>query len=266
VYHLGPVQAESGDFLGLFARTEDMLIKDAVTVYPALLPLETIQWDTDDPFGETTARQKLFVDPNIISGIRPYQPGDRFRNIHWPATVKKGELQVKVFQPVTAKSIMIALNSSTTEHPWMGFSSELLEYAIQVSASIAYQAIQAGYAVGLISNGYLTRSDHPFFLSPGSSPEQLVQILTYLAMVSSYTNVKFEQYLMQTTSKIPYGTSLVVVSGMTSDLLSETLVHLASYRRNLSFYNLTEEPITIPGIRQIHVPYPARIHEASHGA
>jgi uncharacterized protein (DUF58 family) len=266
VYHLGPVQAESGDFLGLFSRNEDMLIKDAVTVYPALLPLETIHWDTDDPFGETTARQKLFVDPNIISGIRPYQPGDRFRNIHWPATVKKGELQVKVFQPVTAKSIMIALNSSTTEHPWMGFSSELLEYAIQVSASIAYQAIQAGYAVGLISNGYLTRSDHPFFLSPGSSPEQLVQILTYLAMVSSYTNVKFEQYLMQTTSKIPYGTSLVVVSGMTSDLLSETLVHLASYRRNLSFYNLTEEPITIPGIRQIHVPYPARIHEASHGA
>jgi uncharacterized protein (DUF58 family) len=255
VYHLGPVQAESGDFLGLFSRTKSIPGKETITVYPALLPLDAIHWLTDDPFGETSAQKKLFLDPNIVSGIRPYQTGDRFRTIHWPASIKKGSLQVKTFQPVTAKSIMIALNSSTTEHPWMGFSSDMLEYAIQVSASIAYYAIQAGYSVGLISNGYLTRSDHPFFLSPSASPEQLVRILTYLAMVSSYTNVKFEQYLMQTTPKIPYGTSVVVVSGMTSDLLNETLMHLAAHRRNLSFYNLTDEAGSLPGIRQIHRPY-----------
>jgi uncharacterized protein (DUF58 family) len=255
VYQLGPVLAQSGDFLGLFSRMETLPIHDQITVYPALLSLEQIRWNTDDPFGEKAAQKKLFEDPNIINGIRPYQPGDRFRAIHWPATAKKGTLQVKTFQPVTAKSIMIALNSSTTEHAWLGFSSELLEYTIQVCATVAYQAIHEGYAVGLISNGYLTRSDHPFFLSPGSSQEQLVQILTYLAMVSTYTNVKFEQYLAQVTSKIPYGTTLIIVSSTISPSLSETLLHLASYRKGLCFYNLSEEPVELPGITQRHIPY-----------
>ena len=258
VYQLGPVQAESGDFLGMFSRSESIPIQDQITVYPALLPLEQIRWNTDDPFGEKAAQRRLFEDPNLISGIRPYQPGDRFRAIHWPATAKKGSLQVKTFQPVTAKSIMIALNSSTTEHPWMGFSSDNLEYAIQVSATIAYHAIHEGYAVGLISNGYLTRSDHPFFLSPGSSPEQLVQILTYLAMVSSYTNVDFEQYLIRTAPRIPYGTSLVLVSSMISTSLAETILHLLSYRNGLCFYNLAEEALELPGVQQYHLPYQAQ--------
>jgi uncharacterized protein (DUF58 family) len=55
-------------------------------------------------------------------GIRPYHPEDGFRRIHWPATARTGELQVKVFQPVTARVMVICLNVSTETHYWMGYS------------------------------------------------------------------------------------------------------------------------------------------------
>ena len=255
VYQIGPVEFESGDFLGLFTKIEKVEIKDAITVYPALLPMEQIQWDTDDPFGEKSTHHNLFTDPNLISGIRSYQPGDQFRNIHWPASAKKGSLQVKTFQPVTAKSIMIVLNTSTTEHVWLGYSSDMLEYAIQVAASLAYYAIHAGYSVGLCSNGYLTQSDQPFFLSPGNTQEQLIQILSYLAMVTSYTTVNFEKYLIKAAPKIPYGTNLVIVSAMQSESLTKTLLHLNNYRNGIHYYNLTEKGIDLPGIRQTHLPF-----------
>jgi uncharacterized protein (DUF58 family) len=255
VYQIGPVEMESGDFLGLFSKTTKINIKDAITVYPSLLPMEQIQWDTDDPFGEKSTQHNLFTDPNLISGIRSYQPGDQFRNIHWPASAKKGGLQVKTFQPVTAKSIMIVLNTSTAEHVWLGYSSDMLEYAIQVAASLAYYAINAGYSVGLCSNGYLIQSDQPFFLSPGNTHAQLIQILSYLAMVTSYTSINFEKYLIQSAPKIPYGTNLVIVSAMQSEHLSKTLMHLNSYRNGIHYYNLTDESIDLPGIRQTHLPY-----------
>ncbi|MBI9048111.1 MAG: DUF58 domain-containing protein [Anaerolineaceae bacterium] len=265
IYQIGPVEVESGDFLGLFSKTTSLPIQDTITVYPALLPMDQIQWDTDDPFGEKSTHHNLFSDPNLVSGIRSYQPGDRFRTIHWPATARKGTLQVKTFQPVTAKSIMIMLNSSTTEHAWMGYSSDMLEYAIQVSASLAYYAIQAGYAVGLCSNGYLTRSDQPFFLSPGNTQAQLIQILTYLAMVTAYTNVNFEKYLIRSSPKIPYGTNLVIVSAMHSERLSRTLMHLNTYRKGIIFYNLTNDNVEIPGIRQTHLPLEKHNLEVQNG-
>ena len=255
VYQIGPLEIESGDFLGLFTRTTKLDVKDNITVYPSLLPMEQIQWDTDDPFGEKSTHHNLFTDPNLISGIRSYQPGDQFRNIHWPASAKKGNLQVKTFQPVTAKSIMIVLNTSTTEHVWMGYSSDMLEYAIQVAGSLAYYAIHAGYSVGLCSNGYLIQSDQPFFLSPGNTQAQLIQILSYLAMVTAYTSVNFEKYLIKSAPKIPYGTNLVIVSAMQSEHLSKTLMHLNSYRNGIHCYNLTDDSIDLPGIRQTHLPY-----------
>jgi uncharacterized protein (DUF58 family) len=255
VYQIGPLEMESGDFLGLFSKVKKVDIKDAITVYPALLPMEQIHWDTDDPFGEKSTHHNLFTDPNLVSGIRSYQPGDQFRNIHWPASAKKGNLQVKTFQPVTAKSIMILLNTSTTEHVWLGYSSDMLEYAIQVAASLAYYAIHAGYSVGLCSNGYLIQSDQPFFLSPGNTQEQLIQILTYLAMVTAYTTVNFEKYLIKSAPKIPYGTNLVIVSAMQSEHLSKTLLYLNNYRNGIHYYNLTETVIDLPGIRQTHLPY-----------
>ena len=255
VYQIGPLEMESGDFLGLFTRTTKLDVKDNITVYPSLLPMEQIQWDTDDPFGEKSTHHNLFTDPNLISGIRSYQPGDQFRNIHWPASAKKGNLQVKTFQPVTAKSIMIVLNTSTSEHVWLGYSSDLLEYAIQVAASLAYYAIHAGYSVGLCSNGYLIQSDQPFFLSPGNTQAQLIQILSYLAMVTAYTSVNFEKYLINSAPKIPYGTNLVIVSAMQSEHLSKTLLHLNSYRNGIHYYNLTDDHIDLPSIRQTHLPY-----------
>ena len=115
--------------------------------------------------------------------------------------------------------MMICLNVSTQHQFWLGVEQDKLEYLIKVAATLAYQGIQDGYAVGLLSNGCLAHSDQPFYIPPGRSTDHLALLLTALAGVTPFTVAPFEKYLVLAMPKVPYGASLVVVSALVSPAL-----------------------------------------------
>jgi uncharacterized protein (DUF58 family) len=120
VFAVGPVKMESGDLFGIFERTEQRDPVELLTVFPELIPFNALHLPADDSFGDRRSRRRLYEDPNQPIGVRDYLPEDSFRQVHWPATADIGQLQVKVYQPISAKIMAVCLNVSTFARHWEG--------------------------------------------------------------------------------------------------------------------------------------------------
>lgn len=256
IYRIGPLTMDTGDMFGLYEQRKEQEQPAYLTVFPEILPLENLLLHAEDPFGERRALKPLFDDPSLPIGIRPYHPEDGFRRIHWPATARTGELQTKVFQPVSARMMVICLNVSTELHFWLGYSPAILEQLVKVSATLAYQGMEDGYAVGLFSNGCLAHADQPFRIQPGKSRKQLTILLSALAGVTPYVTTPFETFLVRSMAAIPFGATLVIISALFPESLQDTLLRLRRYRPNTALISLAvDAPPELPGIRVIHLPF-----------
>lgn len=255
-YAVGPARLESGDLFGLYEISKEQGPAEVLTVFPGLIPFGELRLPADDPFGDRRSRRRLYEDPNQPIGVRDYHPEDSFRRVHWPATAHTGQLQVKVYQPASANVLVVCLNVSTFARHWEGTYPELLEHLIQVAATLVHKGIRDGYRVGLIANGCLAHADQPFRIPPGRSPQQLATLLGALAGVTSVTTAPFERFLMKEAPRLPYGATLIIVTGVTTLSLTEALVQLCQHGRRITLLSFAEQPPpTVQGIRAVHIPF-----------
>ncbi len=264
VYPLGPARLQSGDLFGIYQNdrldeTSDEAERQpcrTLTVFPARLPRETFQTPSQDPFGDQRTRRRLFEDPSRSMGVREYHPEDEFRRVHWPATARTGQLQVKVFQPISAQVTVLCLNVATSPRPWEGIYPALLEHLLSSAATLAEQGLQAGHAVGMISNGCLANADHPFRIAPGRSPRQLARLLEALAGVTPLVTAPFERFLLREAPRLPYGATLIVITAIATPELGETLLSLKRHERKILLISLAADPPpSLPGVRIFHRPF-----------
>ena len=256
IYAVGPARLESGDLFGLYEQSKEQGPAEYLTVFPSLLPFEDLQLPAEDPFGNRRSRRRLYEDPNQPIGVRDYRPEDSFRRVHWPATAHTGELQSKVYQPTSANVMVVCLNVSTFSRHWEGTYPQLLEHIIRAAATLLYKGIEDGYRVGLIANGCLAHADQPFRIPPGRSPKQLASLLEALAGVTPVVTSPFERFLIREMPRIPYGATLLIVTGVTTPELAETLVQLRHHGRHITLLSFASKPPPfIHGIRTIHQPF-----------
>jgi uncharacterized protein (DUF58 family) len=256
MYKVGPARLQSGDFFGIYEERRELEKVEYLTVFPDLLPLEALDLTADDPLGDRKSRRRLFEDPNQPMGIRDYHPEDSFRRVHWPATARTGQLKVKVYQPTSAKIVVVCLNVATFVHHWEGVYPALLEHLVSIAATLVYEGIQNGYMVGLMSNGCIAHSDRPFLVPPGRSPQQLAHLLQTLAAVTPIVTAPFERYLLRELPRVHYGASLVIVTASTPPDLIETIQAIKRHRRDITLLSLSQEPPPeLQGVRMIHLPY-----------
>jgi uncharacterized protein (DUF58 family) len=256
VFQIGPARIDSGDLFGIFEMKDESSHNQYLTVFPTLLPFSKLDFPAEDPFGDRKSLRRIFEDPNRPMGVREYKPEDGFRRVHWPATAKTGQLQVKVYQPTSGQVMMVCMNVSTFARHWEGIYPELLEHLIRIAATLVSEGMREGYKVGLIANGCLAHADQPFRIPPGRSPQQLAILLGALAGVTSVVTGNFERFLMREIPRIQYGATLVILTAISSPELASTLVQLKRHERRITLYTLAEDaPPLIPGIRIIHQPF-----------
>lgn len=257
-YPFGPARLASGDILGLFRRKMSQDQLDWLIVYPQVMPLETLGFPPKEPFGETKAAWRIFEDPSRAVGVRDYQAEDSFRHVHWKATARRQDLQVKVYEPTTSHNLVVFLNVITFAKHWYGVNPMLLERAIAVAASIASHGIEERYIVGLVANGSIPHSDQPIKVLPSRRPDQLARVLEALAAVTSFATASIETLLLTESARLPWGATLVVVTGIVTDELLSTLIRLHQVGRRVALVSLEEQasdfPTLPPGIQTYHLP------------
>lgn len=109
-YNLGNATLTAGSLIGLQQAHAEVRLSIPVLVYPRLLPEDQVPQPFTQLLGESVARRSLFTDPFLVSGIRGYRPGDPVRDIHWPATARMQELQVRTREPVSQARLMLLIN------------------------------------------------------------------------------------------------------------------------------------------------------------
>lgn len=259
VYPVGPALLQSGDIFGMYETSATRPGVDLITVFPRLIPLSELSLPAEDPLGDRRSRRRMFEDPNRPMGVREYHPEDSFRRVHWPATARTGRLQVKVYQPTSGQVMVACLNVSTFERHWEGVYPPALEYLVSLTATLLTQGIEQGYQVGLIANGCIARSDQPFRIPPGRTPRQLAVLLQALAGVNPLVTAPFERFLVRELPRVPYGASLVIISGVVTGSLAETLLLLKRHERRMTLISTAPAaPPPIPGVHTIHLPFTER--------
>jgi len=232
-YHsIGPITLRAGDPFGFFATRRTVTACDTILVYPRLQSLGERLFVPAAPLGDTRQARQLLTDPTRIVGTRDYRPDDPFRLIHWKATARLGSLQVRLTEPATTQQMAVFLNIDTFEHYWEGLDLATAEHAIEVAAAIASWCDAERYPVGIYANGVVAGSDQPLRVPPGRGPAQLQKVLDGLARISPYSTVPFVRVLGPEATRLPWGSSVVIVSALVSDaMIAQIVALLASGRR-----------------------------------
>jgi uncharacterized protein (DUF58 family) len=157
LFRLGPAVVEASGPFGLVRRFWIDPDVRFVTVFPRTVALGE-GWPLGHrPIHEVPRRRSLFEDPSRFLGVRPYEPGDSLRRIHWRATARSGTMQVKIFEPAVLAGVLLAVEMSDTAYPNLQEDSETgdprVEAVITAAASLADFVLAGDQAVALLSNG-----------------------------------------------------------------------------------------------------------------
>ncbi|MEZ4641950.1 MAG: DUF58 domain-containing protein [Chloroflexota bacterium] len=265
-YKIGPVTYESGDIFTLFTRAREHEYIHTLIIYPQIWPLEQLGLPAKEPFGDVKVNRSLFTDPILTQSIRDYQPQDRFRDVHWKATARRGSLQTKVYDPSTGMTVAVFLNVATFPKHWMGFNPELLERAISVAASVANYGVQQKWAVGIYANGSVPNSDQPIRVAPSRSPEQLAHVLEALAAVTEFATASVETMMLRESPGLPWAATIVLVTAVVTDEIMVALIRLKEAGRRVVLISLADDPPPkhLGRIITYHIPASAPAFQAGH--
>ena len=122
-----------------------------------------------------------------------------------------------------------------------------------MSASIAAYAAEKRWPVGVIANGALPKSDQAIKVLPGRGSDQLTRIMEALAAVSSVATRQFEDLIRLESPRLPWGSTLVVVTSIVTDPLKATLADLHAEGRRLVLVTLEKVDEADPLLRGIQI-------------
>ncbi|MDR1000182.1 MAG: DUF58 domain-containing protein [Clostridiales bacterium] len=104
VYHLSPGEVYATDYLGLFRINlskwiyKPMSNPATVTVYPQIIDIHSFPLSYNLISSAYSHFALMSEDYASLADLRPYQPSDSMRRIHWKASAKRNELIVKMFE------------------------------------------------------------------------------------------------------------------------------------------------------------------------
>lgn len=222
-YPVGPLSLLTGDILGLNESLQKNAPEQYLTVYPKIVPLAAVKIPSRSPQGTLRHTQPLFEDPTRVWGKRDYVAGDSLRRVDWKATAATGRMQVKLCEPSIALETLILLNLNDDDYHYRS-RIDSTELAIVITASLAAWIAGKRQSFGLLANGKDPLSGGmPRLLPPRKGQGHLMRLLETLARVEMAHARPFLPLLQQQRFNLPWGTTLIVITGEVNDELLREL-------------------------------------------
>lgn len=253
-YQLGPLTLETGDVFGLHRRFRVAAEPHFALVLPKVLPLRGYNLASRRPIGEIRVAHRLFEDPTLIAGIRPYQPGDPINRIHWRATARTGQLHSRIFETsrVAGATFLLDFHAESFHVTGAVASAEL---AITTVASLANAVFLMGQQIGLITNGRdaanrireegwsaefdrrgkaqqrasqpgESTSLQPLIVETGKGADRFTELLQTLARLEHGEGLEFSEMVTSAVPRIPRDATVVPVLRKVTPLIAAALGNL----------------------------------------
>ncbi len=226
VYEFGPVHLRVRDILGRAAVDEEQDLPDTLVVGPRTAPIRRLRADTA-PIGERRARQSLHSDPALFGGVRPFQPGDSLRRVHWRATARLGTPVSRRYEPARGREVVLAIDVQTVEGAdWaMVWDEPTFEDLCVTAASLARQLLRDGASVGLAAASFTGTPQRQAWLAPQAARGQLSRVESILARIGPIASGPFAGMLTWLTRRLPPGATIMVLTAR------DPVGHLPAIRR-----------------------------------
>jgi len=226
-FSLGPTAISTGDPFGLFRVTKRIPAEQSLIVFPMLVAIPSFFMPPGLlPGGQVIRRKSADVTPHA-SGLREYAYGDAMKRIHWPSSVRRGQLMVKEFEQDPQAEVWLFLDAQKNVHAEKPQEQEevpvdalflsrkrafrlppsTLEYAVTITASLARYFLQQRRAVGLLSSGRAFT-----VLSADRSDRQEAKILETLAFVEAEGNVSLAGLVAAQAGQLPQGSNAILIT------------------------------------------------------
>lgn len=150
-FTIGSVTVRVADPFGLCAAERGVPSETDVLVLPTVVPLVTVP----SALGSRSAAAGAEVagttggEPDVR--VRPYSPGDDIRTIHWRASARRGDIVVRMREPVTHGSAIVLLDHRSDAHGGAGRDSSL-EWAVTFAASASVHLLSQDYQITLVGH------------------------------------------------------------------------------------------------------------------
>lgn len=187
----------------------------ALPCYPAPARLDSLVVLSKLPvrLGEHAAR--VAGEGMEFAGVREFVPGDRQRRINWPATTRRGTLQLNTFAAERAQTVVVLTDLSTNVGP-AGNSS--VDLAIRAAMGTVSAYLAARDRVGLISFGRQVR-----WIAPAHGQRQAHKIMELIMTDSGLDHRQAEAIAELPHAALPAGALIIVFSPLLSLRVVEIL-------------------------------------------
>lgn len=241
-YSAGSIALTSGDLLSYGNNSIQLQLPCELTVYPmpaSESEINTLQtrWQ-----GDLTVRRWIMPDPFLIYGIREYRDGDSMKDVHWRATARTGQMQVKVWDYTVDPRVLVILNVQNSEEQWgdlMDYEQEGIERGIRIAAALCLRALAAGVESGFASNGCLQGqkdSGNTVYVPARRSFDQAERILDTLARMVIHRESNFPRFLEEFTD--PINADMLILSTYDSPLIQRGVEAMRSRGNSVTVHLL----------------------------
>ena len=180
VHRMGPLFLENVDGLGLTRRVLRVGESHEVEVWPRVHEISALDVPSTRTGGETEAGLAAAGDSDDVL-TREYRRGDAMRRVHWRATARHGELQVRQEEHHAEVSSLVVLDTTrspveratpapatifdlmdTPERADGAVVDPVFEHAVSVAASVVVRLHELGYETELFeTKRFLDDAEHP---------------------------------------------------------------------------------------------------------
>ena len=234
-FPLGPTIVTISDPLGLFRIEKQFAASKSLTVLPMIFSIESFLSPPGLlPGGQVIRRKSTDITPHA-SGVREYNSGDPMKRIHWPTSIRRGQLMVKEFDQDPQAEVWLFLDAQQgaqvskphdeiselpvqdllfTRRPKFTLPPSTLEYGITITASLAHYFIEQKRSVGFVA------ADRAYTMIPAEHNERHEnKILETLAFLEGQGDLSIAALVGAQARQLPSGSSVILVTPTVRDEL-----------------------------------------------
>jgi hypothetical protein len=229
-YLLRDVTLTAGDLIGLNTTRKSVEFSQEIVVYPRSLDIESENANAGDYIGDISARRFIVDDPIVTAGIREYTGFEPEKTIHWPSSLKTGQLMVRNFDYTLDNSVFIILNIECNKPFWAGIDEGSIEKCYSLTRKLIDELETQHIKYGFTTNAQTNYFRDDKFIRPSLGQDHYYNILDCLGRADYSVNIGFESFLSNVLSAHISCRTLIIVT----PALLDSYIDLINNARNYS--------------------------------
>lgn len=221
------INLKTGDPLGLVEKEAEVVIQHKIVVYPTYKELIYRPFANQFDQGKTASRERVQRDASMVTGVREYQPGDRFSWINWKATAKRNDIMTKEFEQQQSHDVYVVMDCLPDRH---------FETIVSFTASLVRSILKKGAQTGLLTNSK-ERAAFPFRGGEG----HLHQLFYHLAKIQAKCSMPLDRTLEAEKIFTQQNITLMIVTGKLSKALLEKASFFGQRKGKVTIFLLKDE-------------------------